>query len=298
MKSSIPILLLGESGTGKEVLARATHAVSERRGAFVPVNCGGVPDALVESQFFGHARGAFSGAVRDEPGFVRASDGGTLFLDEVGDLPRASQAALLRVLEEGEVLAVGGARAAKVDLRLVSATNQAIDPLGASGFRRDLYARLGGYVHRIPPLRQRREDIGLVVADVLRELAPERASELRVTPDLGRALFTYSWPLNVRELRHALAAALVFATDGVIELAHVPPEVAGAVDRTAAPSSASLDDATPPVEVRLRSDLVAALTAARGNVTEVARAMGRTRMQIHRWMRRFGVDPEDYRVTR
>ena len=301
MRSTLPILLLGESGTGKEVLARAVHQLSRRPGAFVPVNCGAIPEALVEGQLFGHTRGAFSGAVRDEPGFVRASDGGTLFLDEIGDLPGPSQAALLRVLQESEVLSVGTTRAVKVDLRVVSATHRRIDAESSApaGFRRDMYARLAGYVHELPPLRDRREDLGILVAALLRALAPASATEMRIAPELGRALYFHPWPLNVRELQHALAAALVFAKDrGVLEVAHAPEAIrrAGPLRSSSpppvrAPSAAPLDEE----EARLRASLEAALRSHAGNVSEVARSMGKTRMQIHRWMRKFGIDPREHR---
>jgi hypothetical protein len=207
MRSRLPVLLLGESGTGKEVLARAVHASSGRSGPWVAVNCGAIPETLVESQLFGHARGAFSGAVRDEPGLIRSSEGGTLFLDEIGDLPRTSQAALLRVLQEREVLSVGSTRAVRVDLRIVSATHRRVDALQGDAFRADLYARLAGYVHELPPLRERREDMGLLVSALLRALAPERAGRIALSVELGTAIVRHAWPLNVRELEHALASS-------------------------------------------------------------------------------------------
>jgi transcriptional regulator of acetoin/glycerol metabolism len=290
MESRLPILLLGESGTGKEMLARAAHAISKRTGAFVPVNCGAIPDTLVESQLFGHVRGAFSGAVRDEPGFVRASDRGSLFLDEIGDLPKASQAALLRVIQESEVSSIGSTRAVKVDLRVISATHRRIDTLSSEGFRADLYARLAGYVHELPPLRERREDLGVLVAAILRTIAPEAASSLAIASELGRALYAYDWPLNVRELHHTLAAAIIFAKEGKIELSHAPEKIRA----PAAPSAARADDDGDD-DAPLRERLVSLLAEHRGNVSEVARTMGKTRMQIHRWMKRFGVTPDDHR---
>jgi DNA-binding NtrC family response regulator len=289
MRSRLPVLLLGESGTGKEMLARAVHLSSGRGSAWVPVNCGGIPETLLESQLFGHAKGAFSGALRDEPGLVRASDGGTLFLDEIGDLPRASQAALLRVLQEREVLPLGSTRPVNVDLRIVSATHRPVDALQGEALRADLYARLAGYLHRLPPLRERREDLGVIVAALLRALARDRAESLQLRSDLAAAMFRHAWPLNVRELEHALASALVFARRGVIELAHLPENVRGSRPTPAA--------STPPepvrsdADVRLHDALVVALERHAGNVSHVAREMGRTRMQIHRWMRRLGIDP-------
>jgi DNA-binding NtrC family response regulator len=293
--TEMPILLLGESGTGKEVLASGIHAVSGRRGELVPVNCGGIPESLVEGQLFGHTKGAFSGALRDEPGFVRASDKGTLFLDEIGDLPRTSQAALLRVLQEREVTPVGSTKATKVDLRVVSATHRPVDALGAEGgFRSDLYARVAGYTHHLLPLRERKEDLGMLVADLLERLAPER--DVRMTPALGRALFHYDWPLNVRELMHCLKAAVVFAEEGALDLKHVPEAIR--TSSAARPSVSTEVAAARPLsedEDRLKTRLALALTQTRGNVSEVARSMGKTRMQIHRWMRRFGLDPETHR---
>ena len=289
-ETMLPILLRGETGTGKDVLARRIHARSKRKGAFVPVNCGAIPDTLVESQLFGHTKGAFSGAVRDEPGLVRASDGGTLFLDEIGDLPKTSQAALLRVLQESEVTSVGATKPVKVDLRVVSATHKAIE--SSDSFRTDLYARLAGFTHVLPPLRDRRCDIGLLVADLVRELAPDRVGRLRLAPEACVALLTYDYPLNVRELRHALSAALVFAGD-VLTLEHLPEPMRAPSKKKAA--SASLRPSSSPEDERLRADLVAALTTHAGNVSEVSRTMGKTRMQIHRWMKRFGIDPAAYR---
>jgi DNA-binding NtrC family response regulator len=296
--TDMPILLLGESGTGKEVLAGGIHALSGRRGAFVPVNCGAIPESLVEGQLFGHVKGAFSGALRDEPGFVRASDKGTLFLDEIGDLPRTSQAALLRVLQEREVTPLGSTKTAKVDLRGVSATHRRVDTLSSSdAFRSDLYARIAGYTHHLLPLRDRKPDLGMLVADLLEKAAPGK--EARLTPALGRALYTYEWPLNVRELSHALAAAAVFAAEGPLDLRHAPDALRGASGgRSIAPTSS---DPLPPSrpltaeEERIKAQVVELLSKTQGNVSEVARVMGKTRMQIHRWMRRFGLDPEAHR---
>lgn len=289
--SAIPVLLRGETGTGKEITARAVHALSGRKGAFVPVNCGAIPAALVESHLFGHARGAFSGAVRDELGFVRAADGGTLFLDEVGDLPAASEAALLRVLQEGEVVPVGTTRGVSVDLRIVAATHQPLEALVARGtFRADLLARLDGFTFALPPLRERREDIGLLVAALLREShAPAGAVELSI--EVGRALLRHDWPLNIRELGHCLARACTLAGGSPLELRHLPPqvrmslEVEGESEGLAASSS----------EERLRAQLEGLLVEHEGNVAEVSRVLGKARMQVHRWLKRFAIDPARFR---
>ncbi|HEY8086761.1 MAG TPA: sigma 54-interacting transcriptional regulator [Polyangiaceae bacterium] len=290
--SRVPVLLRGETGTGKEVVARAVHALSGRAGTFVAVNCGAIPQALVESQLFGHTKGAFSGAVKDEPGFVRAAAGGTLFLDEVGDLPASSQAALLRVLQEGEVVPVGTTRPVAVDLRVVGATHQPLEALVARGaFRTDLLARLDGYSLLLAPLRERQEDLGLLVGALLRDIA-EAPADLRLTADFGRALLAYRWPLNVRELRHCLTRAVALARGGtVLEPQHLPPVVAAALSAAPpepAPSPPTEDD-------RLRAQLDALLAQHAGNVAEVARAMGKARMQVHRWMKRFSLDARRYR---
>ncbi len=294
--TEMPILLLGESGSGKEVLAAGIHAVSGRKGDLVAVNCGGIPENLVEGQLFGHIKGAFSGALRDEPGFVRASDKGTLFLDEIGDLPRTSQAALLRVLQEREVTPVGSTKATKVDLRVVSATHRRVD-LGASdAFRSDLYARVAGYTHHLAPLRDRKEDLGMLIADLLERLAPSR--DVRVTPAFGRALYHFDWPLNVRELLHALKAAAVFAEEGPLDVKHLPEPIRNSRPARVAESSSTEGVSTRPLteeENLLKTKVEETLAATHGNVSEVARSMGKTRMQVHRWMRRFGLDPEAYR---
>ena len=278
----VPVLLRGESGAGKEVLAAAIHRLSGRKGAFQPVNCGAIPPNLVESQLCGHRRGAFSGAVEDHPGLVRGADGGTLFLDEIGDLPLPAQAALLRVLQEEEVLAVGAARPVKIDLRVVSATHRDLDVLVAEGrFRADLLARLSGYVCALPPLRERREDFSLLVALLLTKLGAPGAT---FTPEAGRALLRYAWPLNVRELEKCLASAAALAGDTKIDLEHLPSGL-----RSAPTAAASARD------LQQRDELIAQLREHGGNVTAVARAMGKARTQVQRWLRRFGLDPGSFR---
>jgi DNA-binding NtrC family response regulator len=300
-RSTLPILVLGESGTGKELISRAVHEASGRSGPFVALNCGALAPNLIEGQLFGHARGAFSGALRDEPGLVRASHGGTLFLDEIGELPLGAQATLLRVLQEHEVLPIGATKPVSVDLRVVAATHQRIDQLPPNVFRHDLYARLAGFTMRLPPLRARREDMGVFVGALLAELAPDRAQTLSLTPSAARALLAHSWPLNLRELNQALRVALLLNQGDAIDLAHLPeplrePRVSLPPVPAARPSSLPAQPLrTAGSEELLKQSLIEQLTQTAGNVSEVARVMGRTRMQIHRWMKRFAIDPESFR---
>jgi transcriptional regulator with PAS, ATPase and Fis domain len=261
----------------------------------VGVNCGAIPAALIESHLFGHAKGAFSGAVRDEVGFIRSADGGTLLLDEIADLPQASQAALLRVLQEREVVPVGATRPIPVDVRLVSATHESLDELVARGeFRRDLFARIAGAVLELPALRERRDDIGILVGTLLSKLAPEQASSLTLSPEVGRALVSYDWPLNIRELEQCLKTCVALARQGEIELSHLPSKVRAALDRpvdSQRPSASALNER----DQQLRLELLAQLSEHAGNLADVARAMGKARMQVHRWCRRFGIDAKVYR---
>jgi sigma-54 dependent transcriptional regulator, acetoin dehydrogenase operon transcriptional activator AcoR len=191
--AQVPVLLCGETGTGKELFARALHQLSKRSGAFVAVNCGGLPPALVEAELFGHRRGAFTGATADRPGYLKSADGGTLFLDEIAELPLAAQSSLLRALQQHEVVPVGDSRPERVDLRLCAATHRDLAALVASGaFREDLYARLLGVTVRLPPLRERRGDLGLLVGALLpRQPGGARA---RLTPAAAYALFRHRFP--------------------------------------------------------------------------------------------------------
>jgi DNA-binding NtrC family response regulator len=284
--SNVSVVLRGETGTGKEVVARAVHHLSGRTGELIAVNCGALPATLLESELFGYRKGAFSNAFEDRPGLVRAADRGTLFLDEIGDLPLSSQAALLRVLQEGEVTPLGGTHPVKLDLRVVCATHRDLEALVARDqFRADLYARLSGYTFAIPPLRERREDLGLLTAALLRRIAPDR--DVRFEPDAVRALCGYDWPLNVRELEKCLASLVVLARGGAIG-----PEQLSAV--LVAPTG---DASVKPAETRRvdrREQLVAALRAHRGNVSATARMLGKARSQVQRWIRDYRLDPMQY----
>jgi len=304
---AIPIILLGETGTGKEVLARAVHERSRRRGAFVAVNCASIPPTLIESELFGHRRGAFSGAHEDRLGLIRSADGGTLFLDEIGELPAPAQAALLRVLQDQMVTPVGEVRATRVDFRVIAATNRDLPTLVAgAGFRSDLYARLSGLVLRLPPLRERYEDLGALIAALLHELAP--GVTLSFTKTAARALFRHPWPFNIRELEKCLATAVALTDDGVIDLCHLK-SIASATPNTTSPSSPTPPPSSSPTlpptplaegtysteEMRRRNQLTELLELHRGNVAAVARDLGKAPVQVYRWMQRYGIRPDDFR---
>jgi hypothetical protein len=292
-RRKVPVVLRGESGSGKELLARAVHALGGRRGSFVAVNCGALPAGLVEGELFGHRKGAYSGAVDEQPGLVRAADGGTLFLDEIGDLALPSQAALLRVLQEEEVLPLGAAHPIKLDLRVVTATHRDLEAMAREGsFRDDLRARLAGFSLRLPPLRDRREDLGLLIAANLRRLGEPAASAASFTPDAARALLTSAWPDNVRGLEHALGVAAALAGEAPIGLEHLPAELRSPHGAPAGPRPQRSQQ-----EQALQDRLEALLGAHHGNVAQVARELGKARSQVWRWLRRLDIDPRPFRGT-
>jgi sigma-54 dependent transcriptional regulator, acetoin dehydrogenase operon transcriptional activator AcoR len=293
-RSSLPVLILGPSGTGKELIARGVHALSGRAGSFVGVNCGALPENLVEAELFGARRGAFTGANEDRPGLVRTSDQGTLFLDEIGDLPLRAQPTLLRTLQEREVLPVGSTRPISVDLRLIAATHHDLGLLAdKQQFRDDLLARISGFVVRLPPLRERIDDIGLLIAVLLERHRGRDQAPTTLSVEAMRLLLRYDWPLNVRELEHCLRAALALS-DGRIDGTHLPDAI-----RNPAPSPTSLAPPSRPTRVfsaeqeAIRDRVRALLTEHRGNISQVARVMGKDRVQIRRWIRLFGLSADD-----
>jgi DNA-binding NtrC family response regulator len=289
-RSRLPVLLQGETGTGKEVIASAIHRLSGRTGPFLAVNCGALPMTLVESEMFGYRKGAFTGAMEDRPGLIRSAEGGTLLLDEIGDLPLPAQATLLRVLQEEEVMPVGGTRPTKVDLRVIAATHRDLPALVAHDkFRHDLLMRLCGFTVNLPPLRERREDFGLLLSRLLRR--NEGGAKITFTPEAGRAMLRYGWPGNVRELEKCLSSAAVLAQDGVVELEHLPASIAAAPAAPVAIPAGHLS-----ADERERRELIISLLREHGgNVTSVAKAMGKARTQVQRWLRRYDIDPLAYR---
>jgi transcriptional regulator with GAF, ATPase, and Fis domain len=293
--TALSVILAGETGTGKELVSRALHELSTRSGSFVAVNCGALTETLAESQLFGHVRGAFSGAVRDEPGFVRSAQRGTLLLDEIGDLPLATQPALLRVLQEREVVPVGSSSKHDVDVRFVAATHADLGQRVEDGeFRRDLYTRLNGFAMNLPPLRERMADFGTLLSDPL----STSGAQATLAPEAARALLAYAWPGNIRELDQCVQRALALSSDGMIRKRDLPLEISEpgrpipeVLDRIAAPSSGWSKD-----ELDHRARLIRELKRHEGNVAGVARAFGKARVQIQRWMKRYDLEAKRFRT--
>ena len=289
--SDYPVLILGESGTGKELVANAVHAESRRKGApFVPINCGALPENILESELFGHVRGAFTGAIRDKKGRFEMADKGTLFLDEVGELTPSFQVKLLRVLQEKRFERVGGERSVQVDVRVIAATNRDLRTMVQEGhFRQDLFYRLCVVPITLPPLRERRDDIPLLVEHVLEQLREETGKDLRtVSMGVMDRLMRYSWPGNVRELINALQYAAVRCSGEEILSEHLPPEVLSG--RQPAPSlvqpSFGLSVVAPRQSRRkLDSDTVAnALAQTGGNKVQAAKLLGVGRATLYRFL--------------
>jgi transcriptional regulator with GAF, ATPase, and Fis domain len=289
--SPTPVLLVGETGTGKELAARAIHALSRRGGELVAINCGALSPTLVEAELFGHRRGAFSGAAAARVGLVRSADKGTLFLDEIGELAPAAQAALLRVLQEHEVLPLGEDRPVAVDLRLIAATLRDLEAAALAGrFRSDLYARITGHIVSLPALRERREDLGLLIAAICKRHRP-----VRLAPPALRAILRYDWPLNIRELEQALSTAIALAPEDLVKLEHLPAAVRGLrAGRVTEPSRVPTLDED---DRALRATLIELFARHGGNVLAVAKELGKERSQIYKWIKRVGIDLSAFRRT-
>ena len=290
--SDSSVLIEGESGTGKELVARAIHHGSRRRhGPFIKVNCAALTDTLLESELFGHEKGAFTGAIKRRLGRFELADGGTLLLDEIGDVSPAMQLKLLRVLQEGEFERVGGENTVRVDVRIISATNRRLqDEVRAGRFREDLYYRLHVVPLVIPPLRERREDIALLVQHFIATRAPRNNPGVRGITDeaLGR-LMAHSWPGNVRELENAIEQALVFAEGERIDLAALPQHLRG----QAAPAGLTLPERAatlPEILDDLERQLIQKAFDASGGVkTEAARRLGVKPSALYYKLEKYGI---------
>jgi DNA-binding NtrC family response regulator len=325
-RSNIPVLVEGETGVGKELIARVIQGTGDRAGKpFVTVNCGAIPANLVESTLFGHKKGAFTGAVADHRGKFAEAHGGTLFLDEVGELPLDTQVKLLRALQEGEIEPVGSDRSEKVNVRVISATNQRLLNLAKSGaFREDLYYRLNVFPIYVPPLRDRKEDVAVLVSHFIARLSAEAGKRVvGIAPAALALLQVYDWPGNIRQLENAVYRAVVLTDSPYLEPADFPQIVAQTEGREEAlklteslpvPSApVHIDAATPrhrdeppgePIVDRfldsrgevtaladLERDLIAyALRHYGGRMSRVARALGIGRSTLYRKLRDYGFD--------
>ncbi len=286
--SESPVLIEGESGTGKDLAAAAIHRGSARaRGPFIPVNCGAVPPDLLESEFFGHVRGAFSGAVADHVGLFRSAHGGTLFLDEVAELPPPLQVKLLRVLEEKEIRPVGSARTYPVDVRIIAATNRPLEQAIKDGtLRQDLFYRLNVIRIVMPPLRARRGDIPALVSHFLRQLNERLGRDVRgVAPDAMAALAAYDFPGNVRELENLLERAYALGARDEITLADLPALARGGAARPPAGGPARL-----PTLAEAERELILQALQLHGNDKDrAARALGISRRTLYRRLKSYGM---------
>ncbi|MDJ0666814.1 MAG: sigma 54-interacting transcriptional regulator [Desulfobacterales bacterium] len=286
-RSDAPVMIHGPSGTGKELAARAVHEAGPRRGKpFIKVNCAALNANLLESELFGHVKGAYTGAERMRIGRFEAADEGTIFLDEIGDIPLATQVKLLRVLEEKEIERVGDHKPIRIDVRIISATNKHLEDLIAQGaFREDLFFRINVFPLNMPPLSARSDDLPLLVQHFITLNNARGTKQINgLTPGAMDMLLAYPWPGNVRELRNAVEYAFVLCPGGWIEPAHLPP-------RLAAPRTTAARPVLPGAGADGRRDkLLAALRACGGNQSQAAQQLNVSRVTIWKWIKKYGID--------
>jgi transcriptional regulator with PAS, ATPase and Fis domain len=305
----ISVLLLGETGSGKEVLAEVIHTHSPRRDKpFLRLNCAALPESLLESELFGHERGAFSGAVQSKPGLLESADGGTIFLDEIGEMPLSLQAKLLRVLQERKVLRVGAVKPRAIDVRFISATNRDLKQQVHNGhFRQDLFFRLNGIALTIPPLRQRPSEIEPLAQLFLRSAASDAglAAPPRIAVDAIERLRGYEWPGNVRELCNVMERALLLCgRGGQITLEHLPPEMLTGNERLTSVDVGPASLALPIDFRRAKAEVVTAfektylrqlLSSAHGNLSLAARLSRKDRSVLNRLVKKHGISADEFR---
>jgi DNA-binding NtrC family response regulator len=284
------VLITGESGTGKELIAQAIHYNSPRRdGRFIAINCGAIPESVLESELFGHKKGAFTGATSDRDGLLKAADGGTLFLDEIGNLPLNVQKTLLRFLQEREFLRVGETEPTQVDARLISATNSDLaDEVDRGTFREDFYYRLNVINLHMPPLRERRPDIPLLAAHFISQQNKEFGTGVKgLSPEAQQAACSFSWPGNIRQLKNVIEACMTIETEERITLETLSQfiEVEGSGS-----SEADYNDALARFEIDYLQQLI---RAANGNIEEAAQKAGMNMATIYRKMKKHGLKRED-----
>ncbi len=283
-----PVLLLGESGTGKELLARSLHTQNAaRRGRFIAVNCSAIPENLLESQLFGHRRGAFTDAREDRPGLFQDAENGTLFLDEVGDMPLPLQGKLLRVLQEKEVHPLGASTPVPIDVRVIAATHRNLEASVREGqFRQDLYYRLNVIVIRVPPLRERRDDLMPLIAHFLKKHGDRLGRPgCSLSPGALEALMSYSWPGNVRELENAIERSLVLGREDLIRLDDLPESI---LDAPPEPGPGATDGRS--VAHVERDHILKTLRAVAGNKAAAARLLGLDRKTLYRKLKAYRIE--------
>ena len=293
--SDVTVLLTGESGTGKELAAHAIHAQSDRaEKPFLAINCSAIPEALLESELFGHVEGAFTGANSDKLGMFEAANGGTLFLDEIGEVSKAIQVKLLRVLQEREVRRIGDNKTRKVDVRVVTATNRDVKKLVEDDvMREDFYYRIHVFEIRLPALRERKEDIPLLVDHFIRQLCVQKGRAVDgIARDTMDVLQEYSWPGNVRELRNAIEHACVTVVGDRITYHDLPPEIRQP-HRPSQSSSPALTATLTPEQQQERQQIVDALNQTRGNRTKAAKLLGTSRVTLWKKITRYEIEVPD-----
>ena len=296
--SEANVLLLGESGTGKELIARALHSASARsRGPFVPLDCASLPESLLETELFGHEKGAFTGATSSRMGMLQVASTGTLFLDEIGNLRPHLQAKLLRILEDRQYRRVGGRELAEVDARFISATNRDLEEMiQEKTFREDLFYRLRVVTIELPPLRERPADVAPLAQSFLMECSDrERKGICGISSAAMLVLQNYSWPGNVRELKNAIFRAVSLAESNQVTPLDLPPELLAAVDPHSQPASRFRQAKQQVVKQFEESYLRQLLADAKGNVSVAARQSGMKRSALHRLLRKHALSPSDFR---
>jgi len=303
--TSATVLITGESGTGKELVARALHSFSARKDQqFIPIDCSTIPESIIESELFGHVRGAFTGAVRDKKGMVEDAHGGTLFLDEIGDLSPAMQVKLLRLLQEGEYKVVGSNTIRKADIRFIAATNQNLaEKIRDGRFREDLFYRLNVINIQLPPLRDRRDDIPLLATHFLAKYTSQYEKDVkRISPDAMGDLQGRIWPGNVRELENTIERGVIMASGETLEVADIgvrePGETAAAPSSEPAGELYSLPfkEAKDKLIEKFQSEYIAkVLSRSDGNVSRAARESGLKRQYLHRLMRETSIDSKSFK---
>ena len=285
------ILITGESGTGKEVIARYIHQLSDREsGPFISINCGALPENLLESELFGHVKGSFTGAVRDKEGLLVAARGGTFFLDEIGEMSPSLQVKLLRALQEREVVPVGATEPISIDVRIIAATNRDLEhEIRRGTFRSDLYYRLNVITLHLPPLRDRRDDVQVLAEYFLHRMSAEQnggRAPLQIDEEGLAMLQRYDWPGNVRELENALERAAILAHESLIGVAHLPARI---VDPAPAPLISDRPPANPTLELVERAYILWVLQAEGGNKAKAAEVLGIDPSTLYRKLNRYGV---------